>query len=312
MLAIVKGVKVYLPINFRMTEKITTLSVTGDDGAFVNADADQEALSLYGVGVSGETMSITPTNNTTGVGGEISRFKVGSVEYALKDQSARELIATLHADDGDTNASELEKRMAEMESKMDALLYKAIEITSFTNSVGTRIYGETVSSVTLTWAINKTPVTLTLDGEPLEPAATGEQAVSGLSITMSTPKTWTLVATDAKGNTATATTGVSFCNGIYYGAAAEPAVYDSAFVRGLTERLSASKVSFDFNAGAGQYAYYCLPSRLGGCTFSIGGFTGGFSLVDTISFTNRAGYPESYYIYKSDYPNLGARSVTVS
>ena len=88
---------------------------------------------------------------------------------------------------------------------------------------------------------------------------------------------------------------------------------DSTFIRALSRKLIGSKLaSFTANATAGKYIWYCLPKRYGTCTFSVGGFTGGFTLVDTVSFTNASGYTEDYYIYKSDNAGLGSTTVTVS
>ena len=49
----------------------------------------------------------------------------------------------------------------------------------------------------------------------------------------------------------------------------------------------------------------------GECEFKVGGFSGGFSLIDTIDFINPSGYTESYYIYKSIEPNLGTTKVEI-
>lgn len=204
------------------------------------------------------------------------------------------------------------KRIENLETRMSDLLYTAIAITSFSHNAGIKEYGETVSAVTLSWAINKTPAALTLDGASLG-VSVRSKALTGLSITMNGGKTWKLIATDERGTTAEKTTGITFYNGVYYGAAAEPTAYNSAFVLGLTKELRGSKKpSFTVTAGEGQYIYYCLPARLGACTFAVGGFTGGFSFVDMISLTNASGYTENYYIYRSDNANLGVTSVAVS
>lgn len=203
----------------------------------------------------------------------------------------------------------------EMEAINDAianLMYEEISITSFGHNAGTKEYGETVSSLNLSWAINKTPTALTLDGVALDVSARSK-ALTGLSITKDNNKTWKLVATDERGAKSEKTTTISFCNGIYSGAKAAPASYDSTFVRGLAKSLQNSKLtSVTVTAGAGEYIFYCLPKRMGTCTFKVGGFEGGFELVDTIPFTNISGYTEDYYIYKSVNANLGNTTVNVS
>lgn len=203
-----------------------------------------------------------------------------------------------------------ENRLVSVEKRLDDLMYKEISVTSFANSVGTAEIGSTVNNVTLTWKLNKTPKSVTLDG--VAQSALAEGSVNQTNLALKANKTWTLKATDDRDATATKTTSVSFVNGVYYGAAASGAV-NSAFILGLTKTLRSNKLpSFTVNAGAGQYIYYCVPVRYGTCSFSVGGFSGGFSLVATTEFTNASGYAEDYYVYKSDNSGLGNTTVYVS
>lgn len=99
---------------------------------------------------------------------------------------------------------------------------------------------------------------------------------------------------------------------MYYGAAAAPSAIDSGFIRGLAKTLRSSKLSsFTVTAGAGQYIYYCVPKRFGTCSFTVGGFDGGFDLAATVSFTNGSGYTEDYYVYRSTNAGLGNTTVGV-
>ena len=83
-------------------------------------------------------------------------------------------------------------------------------------------------------------------------------------------------------------------------------------INSLTKQLSNSKNrTITVNAGAGEYIFYCVPSRLGACSFNVGGFDGGFSKVATVNFTNSDNYAENYDIYKSDNANLGNTNVTI-
>lgn len=201
-------------------------------------------------------------------------------------------------------------RIDELEKKVDDLLYKAITINSFTNNIGTVEIGTIVTDVTLAWKFSKTPKSVTLDGEGQDVNSTGA-ALTGLSITSN--KSWTLKATDERDVTATKTTAVSFVNGVYYGVRAAQDMYDSAFILGLTKTLRGSKLSsITVTAGEGQYIFYCLPTRYGKCTFTVGGFTGGFDLVTTVPFTNESGYTENYYVYKSVNANLGNTTVSIA
>ena len=188
--------------------------------------------------------------------------------------------------------------------------YKEINIDSLTVSPSVAEIGSTVSTAAVTWNLNKVPKTLSLAGTSLTPAQSGTKNYSSVS----GDRSWTLTATDDKDATASKTVTLPFYNGVYYGVAGAVSPYNSDFIKGLANKvLRGSKLtSFSVNAGSGQYIYYCLPTRLGACNFTVNGFTGGFTLVATINFTNASGYSENYYIYRSDNAGLGSTSVTVS
>ena len=200
-------------------------------------------------------------------------------------------------------------KFSDVYAKLADLMYEAIVINSFSNSVGAVEIGRTITSVTLDWSLSKTPKSLTLDGEALGV----DERSKTLAVSLTSNKTWTLEATDERGAISEKSTTVAFLNGVYYGAAAVPAAYDSAFILGLTKKLASGRTgAVNVTAGDGQYIYYCYPTRFGAATFVVGGFTGGFELVGTISFTNASGYTENYYVYKSEQAGLGALKVEVS
>lgn len=208
------------------------------------------------------------------------------------------------------NNEELDERFTSIESKLADLMYKPITINSFTNSVGTVEIGTTVNKVTLNWSLSKTPKTITLNGKSLDISDT-TWTIDDLGLTTSV--VFTLAVTDERDTKATKDSHITFLNGVYYGAAEVQSNYDSEFILGLTKTLRSNKLpSFTANAGSTQHIYYTLPSSYGACTFSVGGFTGGFELVDTISFTNASGYSESYRIYKSVNAGLGNTTVSVT
>ena len=193
----------------------------------------------------------------------------------------------------------------------DSLTYKALSITSFTNNVGTAEKGSTVNSVKLSWSFNKIPSQVTLNGVTRPTDQTRSETYQGVALTSNA--TWTLKAKDSKGSEVTKTTSVTFANGVYYGSKEVPEVINSDFILSLSKRLSSTKLSsFSADAQSGQHIYYCLPMSMGACSFTVNGFTGGFSLVKTLSFTNQFGYTETYNVYQSDYAGLGDTTVYVS
>lgn len=212
----------------------------------------------------------------------------------------------------------IKERLAEVEKWIDDKDYgDGILITSFSHDAGSREMGSTIKSLNLNWGLNRKPVTLTLNDEALDLNARSKH-VDGLSVTMdkNTWPTWKLTATDNRNKVVSSSvSSFTFLNGVYYGAAAQPEVVDTSFVRGLLANpiLTSSKGrTITANAADGEYIWYCLPKRLGSCTFKVGGFEGGFALADTIEFTNDSKYTESYYIYQSEESGLGNTTVGVS
>lgn len=203
-----------------------------------------------------------------------------------------------------TFSAEDAARMDTMEQDIADLKYKPIEIGSFSVTPATAEMGAVVDKVSLSWSRNKVPAALTLDGESIAPDAVSLD-LTGLNLAAS--KTWTLRATDERAAASTKTTTLTFLNRICYGAAEAPEAIDSAFILSLTNKvLSGSKKrTITVNAGEGQYIWYCIPKRLGACSFKdAAGFAGGFDTMEEISFTNALGYTEDYYVYRSDQVGL--------
>lgn len=236
----------------------------------------------------------------------------GSSAVVVKDiDPYNTLSVTITASSVTAKITPVEDRFAKIEGELADLLYKAISVTSFTTSTASAEIGSTVNNITLAWKLNKKPASLTIDGTAQEAVADGSLSLTGLGLKET--KKWTLKATDERGTVATKETSLSFHNGVYYGVGSAQESYTSAFVRGLTKTLRSTKLaSFTANAGAGQYIYYCLPTRMGTCTFTVGGFEGGFDLAGTINFENASGYKENYYIYRSTNAGLGNTTVGVT
>lgn len=227
------------------------------------------------------------------------------------NNSITEIRTTLASEEQNGLMSSEDKVAFEvMKTQLADLLYNPINIISFTNNHNIVEIGSTINEITLSWNINKTPTSLTLDDIDLS-VTDRTRVLNDLNIT--TNHSFTLNAVDERNTVSTKTTSINFVNGIYYGAASIPDIYDSSFILNLHKTLRASKLTlFTVDARENEYIYYCLPIRLGNCTFTVGGFTGGFELINTIDFINASGYSESYYIYKSVNEGLGVTSIQVS
>lgn len=231
----------------------------------------------------------------------------------INPQSAEGSVATdptLSVDGAAADAKVTGDRLASVESQLADILYEPISIMSFTNNIGTVEIGSSVTNVTLSWQINKIPVTITLDGASVDTSLTSV-ALSNLSLT--SDKIWSLTVIDERGTVSTKTTKITFSNGVYYGAVDNSATINSATILGLTKKLQDSKsITFTTTANNGQYIMYALPADYGTPSFNVGGFDGGFSLNATFDFTNASGHTEPYCAWISDNMNLGTTTVKVS
>ena len=204
-------------------------------------------------------------------------------------------------------------------NQLDELNYKKIEIKSFTNDKSLVELGSTVNEVTLSVQLNKIPKTATIDGSAISVTNVSfSHTLNGLNLTNN--KTFTLKVIDEKDNSATKTTSIAFANQIYYGVAAAPAEINNTFITGLANKtLSNNKArTVSYAAGEGEYLWYCVPTRLGECSFTdtATGFTAAFILAATFEVeVERADgnkYKENYYIYRSTYPNLGSLNIKIT
>lgn len=242
---------------------------------------------------------------------------VAAINEAAKTCSAESLQETIEeilakSEIQDIGGGEqLKNDVSTLQQQVADLLYVPIDITKFTHNAGTVEMGSVVEELTLTWELNKVPISQTVEGKAVDVSARSE-TLTGMNMTQS--RTFTMTATDEREKTDSATTTVNFLNGIYYGAAAAPEALDGAFLLALEKKTlsSARGRTIDATAADGQHIWYALPARLGTCKFTVGGFEGGFDLAATMDFTNAKGYTESYYIYRSGQTGLGETKVVIS
>lgn len=194
----------------------------------------------------------------------------------------------------------LAKRLSDLE-------YKPISILSFNNNSSVVEIGNVIHEVKLTWNLNKQPILQTIDKENVDV----KLREFNLRKDINKDITISLEAKDDRGLIVNKTTSINFMNGVYYGVS-DKDISTSEDILTLKKELSNSKSrSINVECGQEQHIYYCLPSRLGNCTFFVGGFEGGFAKTNTIQFKNSFGYIENYDIYKSTNKNLGSAEVVI-
>ena len=188
--------------------------------------------------------------------------------------------------------------------------YKEIDITKFTNSAaGTYEMGRVINSLTISWELNKAPASQTLKGESL-----GVDVRSKTYTNVSTNQTYALSVTDERGATDSASSSVSFSNGVYYGALAYGVTPDSAAILTMSKKLQKSRtVDFTVTPGAGKRPAYALPTNgYGTPVFKIGGFEYEWNKIATLQFTNASGYTESYDVWMHSQDVTGSITINVS
>lgn len=161
-------------------------------------------------------------------------------------------------------------------------------------------------NLTLNWSYNRDIKAQKINSDNLDVSV---RSKSYSNVSSST--TYTLTATSTLDLTTSKSVSITFANGIYYGVSSS-VDYNSDLIKSLTKELSTNKSrTVTVNASSGEYIYYCVPTRLGECSFNVNGFEGGFDKVATVSFTNDFNYTENYFIYKSTNSNLGNTTVVV-
>lgn len=199
-----------------------------------------------------------------------------------------------------------------LEDAINELLYISPQISNLTSdkTITTYEIGSTIySPIVFNWSYNKDITFQMFNNISLDNSI--RQYTYDSNIT--SDKSFTLMATDGKNNCSKSINFI-FRHKRYWGASQEPSVYDSNFILNLGNNefaTSRDKGSFSQNIGDNQYFYYCYPESWGNAVFNVGGFNGGISLIDTISFTNSSGNTTNFKIYRSDNQNLGTQSFIV-
>ncbi|MCQ2576537.1 MAG: hypothetical protein MJ162_07315 [Treponema sp.] len=185
--------------------------------------------------------------------------------------------------------------------------YVKPEITSFTMDPATTEYevGQEVTEIDFAWTYNKDVTSQSLSDVSLTDEKDRSAKWTG---SLKTTKTFTLSCGDGE-NSASATKTISFKNKIYWGSAAIPEEFNSAFILGLSKNQFATsyKGKYNVTVGSGEYAFVCCPASWNMPNIcKIGGFGTDLVNVGEFSFTNASGGTSSYKIVRTTHEGLGA------
>ena len=238
---------------------------------------------------------------TTTWAGITDKPEIPTVENTLESTSAN---AALSANQGkilDEKIAHANALISKLEDQVNPLT-ASLSVNPSLVEMGTR-----VQSLAINWSYNRDIVSQTLDNEGVETGLRTKTITGEFTNT----KTVALKAQTASGSSVTKSATLNFYNGVYHGKSSSTN-YTADLIKSLTKTLTNTRArNITVNAAAGEYIYYCLPTRLGVPTFAVGGFEGGFDKVQTLEFENAAGYTESYDIYRSGNAGLGNTTVVI-
>lgn len=218
---------------------------------------------------------------------------------------------TLSLHDYAADAWAVGARIEDLESRIRVIERSVVTITGLSIAPSSFETGNTITSVTLNWNYDNgaNVVSQSINGVSI-PVEDRSYTFTNQTITQTTE--FILTAIDIDGNEISSSVYIVSSPNIYYGADLIPTSYDSAFILSLSSQLyNGDDILVNINAATNKYSYICYPARFENKSFYFNNIKGGFSLQDTISFTNSYGYTENYYIYRSDYPSLGAIKINV-
>ena len=298
------------PVTFEVKELIGIVGQSNNKNGVVGRSNVNECV------VAEETNTIDIFLNgkyikTQWLGGDlITAEKLNKIEIAIEtvnDKLNNVLVDDMVNIDKVAYSTANDPNILTVKDALDKLLYFDLTINLSSNKSATLEKGNIVSNTTFSWTYNKSIVSQSFNNVSLDSSVRSYT----YNDSFSTNKTFTLNANDGSKNFSKSI-GFNFYNGRYWGVS-DKSDYNSDFIKSLSKELSSSRgKTFTVNCGAGQHIYYCIPTSFGTPTFTVGGFSGGFSKVSTIQYSNAHGHVENYDIWKSTNSNLGNTTVVVS
>lgn len=200
--------------------------------------------------------------------------------------------------------------LGRVEETLAHLTYQPVNISIMQLSTSTAEIGSTVD-VAIHAVTDKTAAKIEIfRGSSSSPVGSvvDNVSVTAVASNVNADTTFRAVATDDRGHEAELSKTIHFYNGVYTGVGDADTLISS-----LTKSLQSGRAkTFTATAGANEHVLYACPTRYGMPTFKVGGFEGGFALVEgNISYTNPSGYTEAYQLWWSTNANLGTITVEV-
>jgi hypothetical protein len=200
-----------------------------------------------------------------------------------------------------------------VEAALNYLLYVPIQII-FTNNLNTVEIGTPVAEVILSWTLNKTVVSQSIE-PTIGSVPVGTETYDVLYPEpnyLTTDTTWDLTVNDGT-KSASATTTVAFLPMVYWGVSANTTLTNAEILAlGSSALSSALNQTMTYNCSGGAYPYYVYPVSFGlPNNVVVGGLSMSAYTVTTQEVTNDQGYTQPYYVI--NFSNLqNSSAITVS
>ena len=236
-----------------------------------------------------------PTTVLNGMKGKILSVKQDESGYEYIDQVGTDTPSA-------ANVTYDNPLYPNVKAALDELLY--VPTTVSLSGGGLYEVGRLITSVNLSWSINKSIVYQSIDNGigTIDPSLRTYNQ-TGQSITSNRP--YTITVNDGKNNS-TSTTTVAFQYKRYFGVTSSTTISDAEILT-LSKEFSTSRVmNKTFNCSGGKYFWIIYPSSFGLATFKVGGLSFSDMILETRNITNDVGAVVPVNIYRVNNIQTGA------
>lgn len=184
---------------------------------------------------------------------------------------------------------------------LDQLTYKELEV-DYKVQPNVAEIGETIDKVTFSWDYNKDILQQSFNNINLN---TNVRQYSLNNISTTTTKV--LTATDGTSNINQAMQ-ILFKHAVYYGSAPDIQLTSQYIIQNFTRNLNLGST---VTVNGKDYIYFVVPKELENITFYVGGFEGGFELINSNFKFTKNGITSNYVIFRSDVSGLGETTINI-
>ena len=184
---------------------------------------------------------------------------------------------------------------------LDELLYifPSVNLSvSPTPSGNPKEIGQTATSVSLSWTVNKNIISQSLNNN-IGSLETSIRTLNSPTV-FNSDLTFTITVNDGK-NSASSSASVVFRNKRWWGVNSKTSLSSTDIISLANSEFATDYLQTkSFDATGGKYIYFAFPSSFTGTpVFTIGGFTAPFDELASVSHTNQSGFTSNYRVFKS-------------